>query len=247
MGAFVYVHPFAEEMNKSRRMAALQSRALADAGFAVLQVDLFGCGDSEGEFGDATWLGWVDDVVVAAKWLRGRTQCVPSLWGLRAGCLIAAQAARRMDDVPERLLYWQPVYSGNQHLQQFLRLRVAGQLTAGAAGEAVSTADLRSDLSRGIAVEIGGYRLSAPVALGLDAATLAAIPGVSRIAVLEVSGTDPPELLPTTRTRIDEWRAAGHDVVGQAVTGVAFWATQEVAECAALIAATQAAVIGPLR
>ncbi len=38
----VHVHAFAEEMNKSRRMAAMQSRALAAAGFAVLQIDLLG-------------------------------------------------------------------------------------------------------------------------------------------------------------------------------------------------------------
>ena len=44
-GQVVYVHPFTEEMNKSRRMAALQSRALAGAGFSVLQIDLAGCGD----------------------------------------------------------------------------------------------------------------------------------------------------------------------------------------------------------
>src|SRR5687767_10614876 len=37
-----YIHPFAEEMNKSRRMAALQARSLAEAGFAVLQLDLLG-------------------------------------------------------------------------------------------------------------------------------------------------------------------------------------------------------------
>ncbi len=42
----LYLHPFAEEMNKSRRMAALQSRALAEHGYAVLQIDLLGCGDS---------------------------------------------------------------------------------------------------------------------------------------------------------------------------------------------------------
>jgi alpha-beta hydrolase superfamily lysophospholipase len=41
-GAVVYVHPFAEEMNKSRRMAALQAKALAAAGYAVLQIDLHG-------------------------------------------------------------------------------------------------------------------------------------------------------------------------------------------------------------
>jgi len=54
-GAVLYLHPFAEEMNKSRRMAALQSRMLAARGIAVLQIDLFGCGDSSGDFGDASW------------------------------------------------------------------------------------------------------------------------------------------------------------------------------------------------
>ena len=68
--AMVYVHPFAEEMNKSRRMAALQARALADAGWAVLQIDLAGCGDSSGDFGDADWATWVADVRTAATWLR---------------------------------------------------------------------------------------------------------------------------------------------------------------------------------
>ena len=54
-GGIVYAHPFGEEMNKARRMAALQSRRLAAAGYAVLQIDLFGCGDSSGDFADARW------------------------------------------------------------------------------------------------------------------------------------------------------------------------------------------------
>ena len=32
-GGVLYVHPFGEEMNKSRRMAALQARAFAAAGY----------------------------------------------------------------------------------------------------------------------------------------------------------------------------------------------------------------------
>ena len=64
-GGIVYLHPFAEEMNKSRRMAALQSRMLAARGFAVLQIDLFGCGDSSGDFGDARWEIWRQDVALA--------------------------------------------------------------------------------------------------------------------------------------------------------------------------------------
>ena len=38
-GAIVYLHPFAEEMNKARRMAALQSRALAKAGFKWFEFE----------------------------------------------------------------------------------------------------------------------------------------------------------------------------------------------------------------
>jgi len=40
-GKLVYVHPLAEEMNKSRRMAALQSRALAAAGYALAAASDF--------------------------------------------------------------------------------------------------------------------------------------------------------------------------------------------------------------
>ena len=73
-GALVYVHPFAEEMNKSRRMAAMQCRALAGAGYAVLQIDLHGCGDSSGDFEDSTWESWLVDVALAAEWLRSQPQ-----------------------------------------------------------------------------------------------------------------------------------------------------------------------------
>src|SRR5690242_13967142 len=47
--SFVYVPPFAEEMNLARRMAALQARALAAVGIGVLLLDLFGTGDSDGD------------------------------------------------------------------------------------------------------------------------------------------------------------------------------------------------------
>ena len=103
---------------------------------------------------------------------------------------------------------------------------------------------LRAQLSRGAAVEVGGYRLSPAIASGLDAAKLASIPAHVRVVVLEVSATDPPELTPASRSLADTWSAAGHDIVAQAVTGLPFWATQEVTACAPLIAVTQAAIGG---
>src|SRR5436190_21776504 len=91
-GAMLYLHPFAEEMNKSRRMAAMQARALAAAGWTVLQLDLFGCGDSEGEFGSASWTQWLDDAAAAIEWLDADTGSTPALWGVRTGCLLTVQA-----------------------------------------------------------------------------------------------------------------------------------------------------------
>jgi len=61
-GCILYSPPFAEELNKSRRMVALQARQLAASGYAVLLLDLYGCGDSGGEFDTATWSIWQDDL-----------------------------------------------------------------------------------------------------------------------------------------------------------------------------------------
>ena len=62
LGTVIWVHAFAEELNKTRRMSARMARLLAGEGWRVVQKDLSGCGDSTGDFGDATWAAWVDDV-----------------------------------------------------------------------------------------------------------------------------------------------------------------------------------------
>ncbi|HEY8623476.1 MAG TPA: hydrolase 2, exosortase A system-associated [Casimicrobiaceae bacterium] len=238
-GAFVYVHPFAEEMNKSRRMAALQARALAAAGWFVLQIDLFGCGDSEGQFGDATWSRWVDDVMDASVWLCNRCGFVPMLWGMRLGCLLVAEAARRMQSSTD-LLFWQPVHSGRQFLQQFLRLKLANQLFLGDDRERLRTEDLRGQLAQGEVIEIGGYALSPDLALGMDKSELSPPPISVRAAWFEIVAT--PELTPVTRSRVQVWQAAGIQVDVHAVAGPPFWQTQEISECPELIEATVDAV-----
>ncbi|MEN9478057.1 MAG: hypothetical protein RLZZ300_2198, partial [Pseudomonadota bacterium] len=107
----LYIHPFAEEMNKSRRMAALQSRALAATGYDVLQVDLLGCGDSSGDFSDASWQAWREDVLAGYRSLRERSTAPLILWGLRAGCLLAAETATELPEAAD-FIFWQPVISG---------------------------------------------------------------------------------------------------------------------------------------
>ncbi len=250
-GVVLYIHPFAEEMNKSRRMAALQSRALAQAGFAVLQIDLRGCGDSSGDFGDASWQDWVDDVVRGCGWLY---EHVPSadndqpgasrwLWGLRAGCLLVAEAATQLPD-DWNFLFWQAPASGKPLLQQFLRLKVAGDLMGGG-GKGVMEG-LRRQLADGAPVEVAGYKLAAPLAQGLERVALAptAVRGLKppRLEWFELSTREDASLSPVSTTTANQWKQAGYDVREHIVNGPAFWQTTEIEDAPALVAATTAAL-----
>jgi exosortase A-associated hydrolase 2 len=228
-------------MNKSRRMVALQARALALAGWTVLQIDLFGCGDSDGDFHEGSWQQWLSDILEASSWLREQTGQTPALWGLRSGCLLAAQAAG-VDATSSQLLLWQPVVSGRQYLQQFLRLKVAGQMLGGNAEFRVGTAQLRGQLERGETVEVAGYPLSPQIAFGLEAAELAPPAAAARIAWLEIGSEPKAEPSPVASSRVAKWRASGHRVAIRIVDGLPFWQTQEITECPALIEATLLAV-----
>ena len=233
-GIVVHVHPFAEEMNKSRRMAALQARAFASAGYAVLQCDLLGCGDSSGDFGDATWDDWLADVTRAVQWLRQRHDAPLTLWGVRAGCLLASQTAQR--HAPEcELLFWQPMTSGKAMLQQHLRLHTAKGMLDGQAGG--GTQRLRERLAAGQAIDIASYALNPALAAGLEQATLQPSPR-GRTMWLEVSTRDDGGLLPASASVLERWKAAGHDVTERVVKGPPFWNTTEMEEAPELIAAT---------
>lgn len=246
-GAVLYVHPFAEEMNKSRRMAALQARALSQAGHAVLQIDLHGCGDSSGDFGEASWDGWVEDVVRAARWLRHHCPCAPLwLWGLRAGCLLAAEAARRLDGPPCHFLFWAPPAAGRPLLQQFLRLKAAGEMTGGGARAAME--ELRRRREAGLPVEVAGYRLAPALMAGLEGAELRPPPGAapsggrSRVVWFELSPRVEMPPSAAASAALAAWGRAGHEVRDRRLQGPAFWQTPEIEEAPALLEATLAAL-----
>ena len=239
--ALIYLHPFAEEINKTRRMVALQVKALSEAGYSVLQIDLLGCGDSSGDFGDATWDAWLDDVELAYQCLRQRTSAPIWLWGLRAGCLIAASAAPRL---PEKVdfLFWQPMVSGQVVLQQFLRLAAAGALTDVGGGKGI-VARLKAELAAGKDIEVAGYRLSPLMANSLELTEANPSIGEARNLIwLEVSSRKNPEISPSTATHLANWKAQGHQVVYQTVSGPSFWQTAEIELAPALLTATLTAL-----
>jgi uncharacterized protein len=241
-GSVLYVHPFAEEMNKSRRMATLQARALAEAGFNVLQLDLLGCGDSSGDFGDATWQDWIDDVALGCRWLLQEDDAPLWLWGLRAGCLLAAAAASQLSS-PANFVFWAPATSGKLLLQQFLRLKSAASLLAG--GTKRQTQEPRQLLTQGEPVDVAGYTIAPGLALGMGAALLA--PPIrpvqpweqtQRLAWLEVSTRPGAELSPVSVKTLEAWENSGIVARSQVVEGPQFWQTTEIELAPAILTAT---------
>jgi len=242
-GAVLYVHPFAEEMNKSRRMAALQARAMAGAGFAVLQIDLFGCGDSAGDFVDARWSVWKDDLARAQRWLQQRAPGPLHLWGLRLGALLACDYAQAPQAPLASLMLWQPVQSGKQFFTQFLRLKVANAMLGEGKDGATTTGALRAQLTAGASLEVAGYELAPQLAAELDAVDLAAMsPPSIPVSWFEVVPAAERPLPPVAARQLDVWRQTGVSVHSVVVAGMAFWATQEISECPALLEATDKAL-----
>jgi exosortase A-associated hydrolase 2 len=230
-GALVYLHPFAEEMNKSRRTAALAARALAARGIGVLQIDLQGCGDSDGEFADARWQHWKDDVAAASAWLGRRLNRPVGLWGLRLGALLALDYARSAPVA--QLLLWQPVLQGAAFMTQFLRLRVAsGMLDEDS--QAGGTKELRAALLAGQAQEVAGYVLAPQLVAAIDALDAAHLTPPCPVHWIEVVAA-PERPVPPVALRV---AAAWQVAPPHKVAALPFWTTQEIAESAALIAAT---------
>ncbi len=238
-GVFIYVHPFGDEMNKSRRMVALQARAFSAMGFGVLQIDLFGCGDSNGEFGNARWDIWKQDLGIARSWLENRTTAPISLWGLRLGALLALDFARSSANIIDKIILWQPVISGELFLTQFLRLRLANEMLAGGLEKTTGTQAMRSSLAIGERLEVAGYELTSELAAAIDGLRVIKLI-VSKIpvhwfeTVSEPGRTMPPAGAKVVRA----WEKEGSNLQVHLVPCVPFWATQEISECPDLISAT---------
>lgn len=235
----VYVPPFAEEMNRSRRMAALQARCLAEIGVDVLLLDLFGTGDSAGEFGEARWEIWRNDVGRAVAWLGMRTEGQVGLWGVRLGALLAADVAASDPGRIARLVFWQPILSGDRYLTQFLRLRLAATMDKGAERE--TTKALRDRLGEGQPLEIAGYELAPELASAIASLQLQSYAGrLGGVPVnwLEVTSEEGATLAPASQQVIDMLDQKAHPLIARAVMGEPFWAIQEITQAPGLLLAT---------
>lgn len=228
-GCVLVVPPFAEEMNKCRRMIALVARSLASQGIASIVPDLHGTGDSGGEFGEADWTTWLGDLAQVSRWCARELGPVTSLLAVRLGCALAMSAlATGALQAVGRSVFWQPVFDGGRFLTQFLRQRIAASRLG--QGRAESMEDLRAILARDRVVEVAGYRLSAQLVSDLGAV---AMPETLPTQAGEVSwielAREPGATLPVpSAALVERTRASGGMVEIHSHVGEPFWAATEI-------------------
>jgi exosortase A-associated hydrolase 2 len=223
-GSVLYVHPFAGEMFASRNIIAVLARELAGAGLGVLTVDLYGCGDSSGDFSDARWEIWRDDLAASVRWLQEQGQDRISLWGLRLGALLAMDFAVRSQEAHERIVLWQPVLTGRSMLTQFFHMNLdeadrglpAGQLT---------DAELRKDLPAAQNVEVAGYELSWDLIRAIDRTEIMPLAKSlsGPIHWMEFGERAETPIQADSLRVIEGWKRIGIRVTTQKSVGKPFW------------------------
>lgn len=237
--AVLFLPAFAEEMNRARRMAAVQARALAERGLGALVLDLYGTGDSAGDFAEARWPIWCDDAAVGLAWLRERGHQDLALLGLRLGGALAMAVAARERQAVSRLILWNPTVRGDLLLNQFLRVRtLAGLGLDGGGGETAK--DLRERLFGGETLEIAGYALAPDLAREIDGLRLDRLAqGVAApLHWFELAGTADAPLAPASAAAIDGLRQSGLSVTAESVVGEPFWTIEETVLAPDLVART---------
>ncbi len=222
-GDILFVPPFAEEMNISRHFVSLQARELARSGVGVLLLDLYGCGDSSGEFHEAGWGIWKRDLFLAVEWLRERGRKRISLWGMHLGALLAMDFASTPQLTLEKVILWQPTLSGKEMITQFLLLRVAAAAILRSEIDE-STQSLMTRLMSGEHIEVAGYKLTADLVRAINGLDLAPLGKTTSAAIkwLEVVSGAGHSISPARLRVIEQWkndnvRVSLHTIVGNSL------------------------------
>jgi exosortase A-associated hydrolase 2 len=237
------VPPFAEEMNKTRKMLTEVGQALQERGVATILVDPYGTGDSEGEFRDATWACWIQDFARAASWAAEEGWPIEGLLCVRLGCLLGAQVAQEVLGGVQRSVFWQPVVDGDRFVTQFLRLRVAASMME---AERESVSELRQTFRTGHYLEVAGYELSSKLAMELEGLKLADGLG-AHLGVLhwmEVTRDVQGSIGGASETCLELARSRRLKTIVRTVTGDPFWASTEIVRIPELVESTVEVLAG---
>jgi exosortase A-associated hydrolase 2 len=225
---FLYLPPYGEEMNRSRRTSSILGQALARQDIALLTLDPSGTGDSQGESEACSWSEWLEDAAAALAFLEGRRYSVAGTIGLRLGGLLALAVAER--HTLARSILWQPVIDGRAYVTSVLQSRLLRGLTKKNGAE--TSEELRGRLAAGEPLDILGYPLSTRLASELEALRIADIcTGFhGRVDWVHIAASPIPEVKENGghERRLEKFRTGtGAPVHGCRVQEPPFWLLEE--------------------
>jgi len=238
----IVVPPFAEEMNKSRKLMSDFCRSVVGAdgsSTAVYMIDLFGCGDSEGVLSQASWPMWRHNIAdLLADLKQQHPLANHHLLGIRLGAALALDCCiNELHNQSLSLIFWQPALNGAQFINQFMRLKIAAAM---AQGTTITTAQLREELADKQLIEISGYEVSRAMVNAIDGIALHQLdrlPSAVRLAWFEVSPDQQLSMLPISKKIIERW-STHSQAVGDACHGERFWQTAVTVTAPCLITRT---------
>ncbi|GAB4576997.1 MAG: hydrolase 2, exosortase A system-associated [Rhodothalassiaceae bacterium] len=232
-GTVLLLSPFAEEMNRSRRLMAELGRAMAMRGLNLFIPDLTGTGDSAGNLEDTDLERWQADIDFLCRHARAGHSGPLILSGIRFGALLAAGSAACARSEIDGLLLIEPVTNGARFLQQFLRLRIAAALGR---GERETGGALMARLEAGEILSISGYPLAPAMARTIKAAALADCPPPAGLRTAWVEIASETAESGETRSRLPPSWQASEAVMVRRFTDRPFWTLPEPVAAPLLVA-----------
>lgn len=153
----ILVPPFAEEMNRSKRMYVLCARMLAQSGYHAICFDFSGTGDSSGEWGQFSYSDWLSDLTEVVSHAR-RDSCRVNFISLRFAALVLADTIKAGDIDAEKCVFWDPVESGEILMRQLVRMKIAAAMADDS--KKISTQEVTDAIARDGYFESGGYHIT---------------------------------------------------------------------------------------
>ncbi len=228
----ILIPPFAEEMNKSRKIFSSFQHQLSSNKYRTVLFDLFGTGDSQGEFSDATWLLWQQNLIDIIKYVFEKYPEVKiNFVALRTGALLLNNSLHQLPNhyssAIHQIHYWNPVFNASQFINQFLRLKLTGDIIR-ADGEKLTTKTLKQQLLKQGTMEVAGYQLSADLVEEFEQAdaSLPKLDNLHNIHFYEISSS--AKITSALSNYISKLQEHHYQIETHSLTGPKFWVSQEI-------------------
>lgn len=182
------IPPFGEEMNRCRRFMNDLARAYQRRGHGALILDLYGTGESEGNFKDANWDIWLSDVKTAQKYLQKVGNSSVETTAIRLGALLALKC--NID--PSSISLIAPEVNGERFIHQLIRARIIAEtfISSQYGGQSSSRRVIEEELAQQGYVNLLGYELSSDLMESIKASKPSDT-DISSCRILPIEGLPP--------------------------------------------------------